>query len=332
LIKVEKWFAENTFHHREFADIGRLIDLKRKNGVSISVGLPAFNEEDTIGGLILSFKSALMEDAPLVDEIILIDGNSTDGTRTVAHELGVKSHIHQQSLSGLGSFRGKGEALWKSLYLLKGDLIVWIDTDIVNPHPRFVYGILGPLLVDPQIKYVKGFYRRPASATDLIQSAGGEGVSELLARPMINLFFPELSGLVQPLAGMYAGRRSALEHVPFYTGYGVEVGLLLDLLERFRLGSIAQVDLDDVQHRNQDLRALSKKAFAILQVFAQHLRQNGMIDLHAQMERTMKILRAEDEHFSLEEVDVYEQQRPPMIEMKVYRGRHARMQPHEKAE
>jgi nucleotide-binding universal stress UspA family protein len=330
LVRVEKWFAENTFHHREFADVGRLIDLKRKSGMTISLGLPAFNDEATIGELILSIKGALMDDAPLLDEVVLIDGNSTDGTRTIAHELGVKSHIHQQSLTGLGSSRGKGEALWKSLYLLKGDLIAWIDTDIVNPHPRFVYGILGPLLVDSQIKYVKGFYRRAASATDSHRSVGGGRVTELLARPMINLFFPELSGLVQPLAGMYAGRRSALEQVPFYTGYGVEAGLLLDLLGRFRLGSIAQADLEDVRHRNQDLLASSKRAFAILQVFAQHLRRKGMIDAHAQMERTMKILRAEEDHFSLEEVDVYEQQRPPMIEMRVYRGRHARMQQHEK--
>jgi hypothetical protein len=330
LIKVEKWFAENTFHHREFADVGRLVDLKRKNGVSISLGLPAFNEEATIGELIQSIKRSLMDDAPLLDEIVLIDSNSTDATRTIAHEMGVKSHIHQQALPALGSFRGKGEALWKSLYLLKGDLIAWIDTDIANPDPRFVYGILGPLLVDSQIKYVKGFYRRFASVTGPAQSTGGGQVTELLARPMINLFFPELSGLVQPLAGMYAGRRSALEQIPFYTGYGVEVGLLLNILERFGLGSIAQVDLEEVQHRNEDLRASSKRAFAILQVFAQHLRQKGMIDAQAQMERTMKILRAEDGRFSLEEVDVYEQQRPPMIDMRVYRGRHARLQHQEK--
>jgi glucosyl-3-phosphoglycerate synthase len=323
LIRVEKWFAENTFHNREFSDIARLIDLKRKQGLRISLGLPAHNEEATIGGVIQTMKSTLMDDVPLLDEIVLIDSNSTDFTRKIAAELGVIPYIHQETLTGLGNLRGKGEALWKSLYLLKGDLIVWMDTDITNPHPRFVYGILGPLLMDPQIQFAKGFYQRPLKADDPTLSAGGGRVTELLARPMINLFFPELSGLVQPLAGIYGGRRLALEQVPFYSGYGVEIGLLLDLLERFGLRSIAQVDLEEVRHRNHELKALSKMSFAVLQVFAEHLRQRGLIDGEAPMERTMKLLRVEEQRFHLEEVDVHEQKRPPMIEVREYRGRHA---------
>lgn len=323
LIRVEKWFAENTFHNREFSDIARLIDLKRKQGLRISLGLPAHNEEATIGGVIQTMKSTLMDDVPLLDEIVLIDSNSTDFTRKIAAELGVIPYIHQETLTGLGNLRGKGEALWKSLYLLKGDLIVWMDTDITNPHPRFVYGILGPLLMDPQIQFAKGFYQRPFKADDPASSAGGGRVTELLARPMINLFFPELSGLVQPLAGIYGGRRLALEQVPFYSGYGVEIGLLLDLLERFGLRSIAQVDLEEVRHRNHELKALSKMSFAVLQVFAEHLRQRGLIDAEAPMERTMKLLRIEEQRFHLEEVDVHEQKRPPMIEVREYRGRHA---------
>ncbi|HST22286.1 MAG TPA: glucosyl-3-phosphoglycerate synthase, partial [Blastocatellia bacterium] len=215
-----------------------------------------------------------------------------------------------------------GEALWKSLYLLKGDLIVWMDTDITNPHPRFVYGIVGPLLMDPQIRFAKGFYQRAVKPDDATLFAEGGRVTELLARPMINLFFPELSGLVQPLAGIYGGRRNALEQVPFYSGHGVEIGLLLDLLERFGLRGIAQVDLEEVRHRNHELKALSKMSFAVLQVFAEHLRQRGLIDREAPMERTMKLLRVEEQRFHLEEVDVHEQQRPPMIEVREYRGRH----------
>lgn len=319
LVRVEKWFAENTFHNREFSDIGRLIDLKRKQGLRISLGLPAHNEEATIANLIQTMKTQLMDDAPLLDEIVLIDGNSADSTRKIAAGLGVISYIHQETLSRLGSFRGKGEALWKSLYLLKGDLILWMDTDIINPHPRLVYGVAGPLLMDQQIQYVKGFYQRPATSSAESTSGGGR-VTELLARPMINLFFPELSGIVQPLAGIYGGRRAALEQIPFYSGYGAEIGLLLDLLERFGLKAIAQIDLGEVRHRNHEVRAPSKMSFAILQVFAQHLRQRGVVDAAAGMERTMKLLRVEEERFYLEEVDVREQRRPPMIEVREYRG------------
>ncbi len=320
LVRVEKWFAENTFHNREFSDIGRLIDLKRKQGLRISLGLPAQNEEATIANVIQTMKTQLMDDAPLLDEIVLIDSNSTDSTRKIAAGLGVISYIHQETLARLGSFRGKGEALWKSLYLLKGDLILWVDTDIVNPHPRLVYGIAGPLLTDQQIQYVKGFYQRPATSNGESPPSGEGRVTELLARPMINLFFPELSGVVQPLAGIYGGRRAALEQIPFYSGYGAEIGLLLDLLERFGLKAVAQVDLEEVRHRDHELRALSKMSFAILQVFAQHLRHAGIVDEAGGMERTMKLLRVEEERFYLEEVDVHEQRRPPMIEVREYRG------------
>lgn len=323
LVRVEKWFAENTFHSREFADINRLIDFKRRQGLRISLGIPARNEEATIGNIIQTIKSSLMDDAPLLDEIVLIDGNSTDFTRKVAAELGVIPYIHQETLSRLGSTRGKGEALWKSLYLLRGDLIVWMDADILNPHPRLVYGILGPLLMDSQIQYAKGFYQQPLKEDGSSSPEGGERVTELLARPMINMFFPELSGVAQPLSGIYGGRRAALEQVPFYSGYGAEIGLLLDLLEKFGLRGIAQVDLEMVRHRAQDQRALGPVSFAVLQVFAEHLRQRAVISSEAQMERTLKLLRVEQQRFHLEEVDAHEQKRPPMIEVREYRGRHS---------
>ena len=321
LVRVEKWSAENTFHSREFSDIGRLVDLKKRQELRITVGLPAFNHEATIGTLINSIKSSLMDDAPLIDEIVLIDGSSADHTRKIAAELGVTPYIHQQTLPGLGSFRGKGEALWKSLYLSKGDLIVWVDPDIANPHPRLIYGIVGPLLMDSRIQFVKGFYRRLLREGD--SQAAGEGrVTEFLARPIINLFFPELSGMVQPLAGIYGGRRSALEQLPFYAGHGVEIGLLFDLLEKFGLKAIAQVDLEEIAHQKQSITTLSRMSFAILQVFAEHLSQRGIIDSTLQIERTMKMLRADGPQFHLEELDVHEQKRPPMIEVKPYLGRH----------
>jgi hypothetical protein len=323
LLKVEKWFAENTFRCAEFSDISLLVDLKRQQGARISLALPALNEEATIGNLISCIKGPLMDDTPLIDEIALIDSNSNDSTRKIAAGLGVPCFIHQEVLSGLGSGRGKGEALWKSLYLLKGDLILWVDTDIVNPHPRLVYGILGPLLMDPRVHYVKAFYRRPITASSEAAGTAGGQVTELLARPMINMFFPELSGMLQPLAGTYGGRRAALEQLPFYSGYGVEIGLLLDLLERFGLKAMAQVDLEEVEHRSREPRAMSKMAFSILQVFAEHMRRVNMIDSKVSIERTMKLLRAEEHQLHLEEVDVHEQRRPPMVEVKEYRGRHS---------
>jgi len=322
LVRVEKWFAENTFRSAEFSDIDHLVELKQKQGLRISLGLPTLNEAATIGPLISIMRKSLMEDAPLLDEIVLIDSNSTDATRKIAAELGVSPFVHQEVLPGLGALRGKGEALWKGLYLLKGDVIVWMDTDIINPHPRFVYGIVGPLLADPTIQYCTGFYRHGLGADEDFARADGDSVTELLARPMINLFFPELSGLVQPLGGVCGGRRAALEQAPFYSGYGVEMGLLLDLLGRFDLKAIAQVDLERVERRDQGRRILSRRAFAVLQVFARRLRQKGMIDAQTPMEHTMKLLRSGEDKFHLEEVHVHEQQRPPMIEIKEYRGRH----------
>ena len=202
LVRVEKWSAENTFHSREFSDIGRLVDLKKRQDLRISVGLPALNDEATIGPLIHSIKSSLMDEAPLIDEIVLIDSNSSDHTRKIAAELGVTPYIHQQTLPGLKSFRGEGEALWKSLYLLKGDLIIWVDPDIANPHPRFIYGIIGPMLMDSRIQFVKGFYRRLLREGD--SRLPGRRVTEFLARPII--IFPGLSH--GPAAGRHLWRQA----------------------------------------------------------------------------------------------------------------------------
>jgi glucosyl-3-phosphoglycerate synthase len=316
--KVDKWFAEHTFHSREFADVGKLIDHKRRQNLTISLGLPALNEAETVGHVIRTIKSALVDDAPLLDEIVLIDSNSSDTTREIAEECGIPWVIHQSILPGQGARRGKGEALWKSLHALRGDLIAWIDTDIVNIHPRFVYGILGPLIINPKIQFVKGFYQRPIRVGDRVQAAGGGRVTELLARPMINMFYPELSGFAQPLSGEYAGRRSAFERIPFYSGYGVETGMLLELLNQFGLDGLSQVDLEERIHRNQELQSLSKMSFALLQVFMEHMASTRRIQLLGEMERTMKLLRSDDSAFYLEEIDIVEQSRPPMVECPEY--------------
>jgi glucosyl-3-phosphoglycerate synthase len=204
-VLVDKWFAENTFNADEFQDLDYLLRLKRERGLSISLALPALNEEKTVGNVIQTIKGPLMEAAPLLDEIVLIDSNSADRTREITQSLNVPVYIHQAVLPQYGSRRGKGEALWKSLYCTQGDILIWLDTDIVNIHPRFAYGLIGPLLLRPDIQFVKGFYRRPLKVGDKIQAGGGGRVTELTARPLLNLFYPELSGVIQPLSGEYGG-------------------------------------------------------------------------------------------------------------------------------
>ncbi|MCC6260757.1 MAG: glucosyl-3-phosphoglycerate synthase [Anaerolineales bacterium] len=320
-VLVDKWFAENTFHADEFADLKYLLSLKEKQGVTISLALPALNEEETVGKVIRTVKNALMTRVPLLDEIVLIDSNSTDKTRKIAEKLGVPVHIHQKTLAKHGARKGKGEALWKSLYCTKGDIIIWIDTDIVNIHPRFIYGLIGPLLLQPKVDFVKGFYRRPLKVGDKMQAGSGGRVTELTARPLLNLFYPELSGMIQPLSGEYGGRRSALERLPFFSGYGVEIGLLIDMLDQFGLQSIAQVDLQERVHHNQPLEALGKMSFAIIQAVIHKLERKYGRNILENVNKTMKMIRYEQERFFLDIEEIAEKERPPMVEIPEYLSR-----------
>lgn len=318
---VDRWFAENTFSSNEFEDLQRMVALKRQQNLTISLALPALNEADTIGEILEITLRTLVHEVPLLDEVVLIDSDSSDGTREIAEKLGVPVHIHQHILPQYGSFHGKGEALWKSLYVLKGDIVAWVDTDIRNFHPRFIYGILGPLLREPRLMYCKGFYRRPITLGDMVASAGGGRVTELTARPLFNLFYPELSGMVQPLAGEYAARRSAIDSVPFFTGYGVETGMLIDLLDNHGLNALAQVDLQQRIHRNQELMPLSKMAFAIIQVVMQRLQERQRVQLLEPINQSMKLIRyAADEGFHLDVREIRDHERPPMNSIPEYRS------------
>ncbi|MGA2504093.1 MAG: glucosyl-3-phosphoglycerate synthase [Anaerolineales bacterium] len=320
-ILVDKWFAENTFHANEFADLKQLMALKEKQGVTISLALPALNEEKTVGKIIAMIKKALMVETPLLDEMVLIDSNSIDQTRQIAESLGVPVYIHQKLLPELGAREGKGEALWKSLMVTKGDIIAWIDTDIINIHPRFVYGVIGPLLLNPEIQLVKGFYRRPLKLGGKTLAGGGGRVTELTARPLLNLFYPELSGIVQPLSGEYAGRRGALEKAIFFSGYGVETGLLIDVFEQFGLRSIAQVDLLERIHKNQDLVALSKMSFAIIQTVLRKIETRYERAIVEDVNKTMKLIRHSRDGYYLTVEDIAERERPPMINVPAYMER-----------
>ena len=320
-ILVDKWFAENTFHADEFKRLDELIELKRKQGLTISLALPALDEEETIGTVLRVMKKELMKRKPLLDEIVVIDSNSTDRTREIAEKEGIPVYIHQNLLERFGARGGKGEALWKSLLVTRGDIIVWIDTDIVNIHPRFVYGIIGPLLLNPQIQFVKGFYRRPLKVGQKMQAGGGGRVTELTARPLLNLFYPELSGVVQPLSGEYGGRRGALERATFFSGYGVETGLLIDIYERYGLNAIAQIDLLERIHHNQHLEALSKMSFAIIQTVFRKLENRLGRAVLEDVNKSMKLIRYGNKGYSLEVEQIAERERQPMIEIQEYLDR-----------
>ncbi len=296
-ILVDKWFVENTFDASELADVEALLALKRARGDTISLVLPALNEEQSVGTVIRTVKGALPDEVPLLDEIVLVDSGSTDRTRQIAADLGVPVFVHQEQMPELGSRSGKGEALRKSLLLTPGDPGAWIDTDIVNIHPRFVYGILGPLLADPRMLLVKGFYRRPLRVDGQFQAGGGGRVTELMARPLIDLLCPELSGVVQPLSGEYAGRRSALEQLPLFSGDGVETGLLIDLFEHFGLDSLGQVNLLERRFGHPLLEEVNK---------------------------TMKTVQYEGRRYRLVVNEVAELERPAVLEVPEYRGRFER--------
>ncbi len=317
-VRVDRWFAESNYHHAEFADLRRLVALKEQHNVTISLVLPTLNEAATVGPIVRAARMELMERVPLVDELLVIDSASTDETREVAAAEGARVVQHPDVLPEYGSYRGKGEALWKSLYETSGDIVVWCDTDVQDWEPRMAYGTLGPLLSESRIQYVKGYYQRPIVEGGVLREGGGGRVTELVARPLINLFFPELSGVIQPLAGEYAGRRSLLETLPFFTGYAVEIGHLIDAIDRVGLEGLGQVDLERRVHRNQELEGLSRMSFVILKAVMKRLEERRRAHLFAEIGSTMKLPRSSPSRLSLEVIDLADQERPPMIRIPEY--------------
>ncbi len=316
--KIEKWLETNTFHHGEFWDILKLVRLKEEQGLKISLCIPTLNEEKTIGKETVIFRSELMERYPLIDEFAVIDSGSKDKTLEVAASFGADTYSAKDILPEVGNRPGKGENLWKAIYQLKGDIIVYVDADIKNIHPRFVYGIVAPLLINPTIQYCKAFYDRPITFSSGIRASGGGRVTEILIRPLFSLFFPELASLIQPLSGEFAVRRKVLEKIPFPIGYGVETAHILDVYQEWGLEAFGQCDLDQRIHRNQSTNALGKMSFGILQTFLNRLKRYGMVDKLPELATLYRQFQAEGNRYDLLNKEIIEYERPPMTTIPAY--------------
>jgi glucosyl-3-phosphoglycerate synthase len=324
---VNDWLRTRTYHHTEFRDLGKLVRVKERQGLSISVCFPTLNEEKTIGKSVVLMKAELMDRYPLIDEIAVVDSGSTDRTCEIAREFGADTYRASEYLPEEGEHRGKGENLWKALYLLKGDIIVYIDADIQNIHHRFAYGLIGPLLLKKGVKFVKAFYKRPVVTAGETRETGGGRVTEILIRPLFSQFFPDLSVIIQPLSGEYAGYREIFERIPFPIGYGVETGMLIDIYQKWGLDIIAQTDLDQRVHRNQSITALGKMSFGILQTFWDRLHKYKKLGPVQPESYTLRqIDNNETGKRSLNEIPIREMERQPMIELESYSKQRATVQ------
>lgn len=264
--EIYRWVRERTFDSQDFALAAVLRGRKKAQGTSVAVILPSLNEEATVGEVI---KTALeVKSAGLIDEVILVDSDSTDGTVAIARSFGIPVHRHREIRPDLGSYAGKGEAMFKSAFVTDADVLAWVDTDISSIAPRFFYGLLGPLFTHPEVSFVKGYFARPVMVDAGGVELGGGRVTELLARPWLNTHRPELSGYIQPLAGTVAIRRDLLRKMRIPANYGVEIAMLIQAVKEAGLWATCQVNLGEVVHRSKDVSGLSEMSFQILQVLA----------------------------------------------------------------
>ncbi|MEU2232307.1 glucosyl-3-phosphoglycerate synthase [Streptomyces vietnamensis] len=309
LEEVERWLARRSWSVSD-RPLDRVLAAKR--GTKVSVVLPALNEEATVGDIVSVIRRELMtESVPLVDELVVIDSGSTDRTAEVAAAAGARVVARDAILPRIPAVPGKGEVLWRSLMVTSGDVVCFVDADLRDFSADFVTGIVGPLLTDPDVDFVKAMYDRPFGDTP---GQGGR-VTELVARPLLNLHWPQLAGFVQPLGGEYAARRSLLERLPFPVGYGVELGLLVDALHTVGLDALAQVDVGVRKHRHQDGQALGRMAAAIYRTAQLRLSRGHLVRPRlTQFERGEK-------GFEPRTYAVDTEERPPMAEIAEYARR-----------
>lgn len=310
LEEVERWLATRSWSVTD-RPLHRLLAAKQRTGHTISVVLPALNEEETVGDIVAVIRRDLVRQVPLVDEIVVVDSGSTDRTSAVAAAAGARVVHRDDILPRIPTVPGKGEVLWRSLLVTSGDILCFIDADLKEFSSDFVSGIVGPLLTDPDVDLVKGMYDRP------LGGAAGQGgrVTELMARPLLNMHWPQLAGFVQPLGGEYAARRSLLEQLPFPVGYGVELGMLVDALHLVGLDALAQVDVGVRKHRHQDGQALGRMAAAIYRTAQLRLARGHLV-----RPSLTQFERGED-GFEPRTYSVDTEERPPMAEIAEYAAR-----------
>ncbi|MBA3328992.1 MAG: glucosyl-3-phosphoglycerate synthase [Solirubrobacterales bacterium] len=260
-----------TFHHSDFPADRLLADRRG----SISVCVPARQEAANIARVVAPLVA--LREAGVIDQVVVADADSADGTAAIASDLGAEVHRQSALLPEFGPVLGKGDAMWRALTVLRGDLVCFVDADSEDFGAHFALGLLGPLACEPDVQFVKGFYRRPFKANGTTQPNGGGRVTELTARPLLQAFHPELAAVHQPLAGEIAARRELLERMAFATGYAVEMGLLLDVHAAVGLDALAQVDLDVRQNRHQPLEDLAPMAAAVLGALTDRLRRDGRL-------------------------------------------------------
>jgi glucosyl-3-phosphoglycerate synthase len=269
---ARRWAETRTFHHSQFPPER----LRDERSGSVSVCLPAREEAQTIGPIVEQLIA--LKEGGAIDQVVVVDASSADGTAKIARRLGAEVHQQEELLPELGPVFGKGDAMWRALTVLDGDVVVFLDADSLDFGPHFASGMAGPLVCGPpEIQLVKGAYRRPLKLGEIALPEGGGRVTELTARPLLNLFYPELAGIRQPLAGEIAARRSLLERLPFTTGYGIEIAMLIDAYREVGLDGLAQTDIDVRQNRHQPLGDLSAMAFAVLRTVAVRLEREGRL-------------------------------------------------------
>jgi glucosyl-3-phosphoglycerate synthase len=316
--EVQEWLRLRTSNGQDW-DREEL--ARAKSGTTISVVLPARNEARTVGLIVEKLRRELIERVPLIDELVVMDSGSADETGAVAAAAGARVVRQHEVLSCLVDQPGKGEALWKSLYVTSGDVVVFIDADLEQFDPQFAVGLLGPLLADSSVQFVKAFYDRPLQAGQTILPAGGGRVTELMARPLLNLHWPRLAGFVQPLAGEYAGRRSLLEQVPFMSGYGVEIALLVDVFELVGLSAMVQVDLGSRRHRNSSDAALGQMAAQVYLALLSRIERHGLGMMAVDPSFDLTQFARDRDSFVPTTSDVGVIERPPMADVAEYRSR-----------
>lgn len=303
------WFARRT---SDIDDWPIAEVLAAKGTQRIAVVLPALDEEDTVGDIVATIRSDLTQpERRLVDEVIVVDSGSQDETAAVAASSGARVVGPGEMLAGFPARRGKGEAMWRGLAATDADVVVFVDADLQSFDSRFVVALVGPLLTDPAVQFVKAAYDRPPT-DPAVPSNGGGRVTELMARPWISAFWPELGGVLQPLAGEYAARADLLRRLPFRCGYGVDLGLLLDTYWLAGLDAVAQVDLRRRWHRHSDLPSLGRMAAEVMATALDRLRQDGRVAEELEIATTLWQPERLERGLTIRPHDVDTDERPPL--------------------